>query len=168
MARLWPWARQQGTDEAADWSEDEKTGRLLNEEFSKLLDVQRQAGAGVDTKASVVAAAALAGTQFIAAQKHLYVPMLVATLLSLAVAIGLAYAALTVREFTEVPDPSELYFKHRDSHAAEILFELAVNKAEAFDENATIYKRKAGLQQRSLWVLVAAALFAVAARLLGG
>jgi len=65
---------QRSASSEEEWSEDEeKTGRLLNEEFSKLLDVQRQAGAAVDTKAGIVAAAAVTGTQFLAAQKTLHV-----------------------------------------------------------------------------------------------
>jgi hypothetical protein len=143
MASLWPWAKRHASSEA-EWSQDEeKTGQLLNEEFSKLLDVQRQAGDAVDTKAGVVVVAALTGTQFIAAQEDLYVLLLVAALAALAAAVGLAYAALRTRDFMEVPNPRTFYFKYQDSVAAEVFFNLAINKVEAFEENAKMYDQKA-------------------------
>jgi len=168
MSWYWPWAKRSASSEE-EWSEDEeKTGRLLNEEFSKLLDVQRQAGTAVDTKAGIVAAAAVTGTQFLAAQKNLHVPLLVAALAALALAIGLAYTALRAREFVEVPNPRTFYFTYQDSVAAKVLFNLAINKVEAFEDNARIYQRKARFQDWSLWALVVAALLGAAARLVGG
>ena len=110
----------------------------------------------------------MTGTQFIAAQKGLYVPLLVAALAALALAVGLAYATLRTRDFIEVPNPRKFYFAYQDSVAAEVFFNLAINKVEAFEENAKLYERKAMLLDWSLWALVVAALCGAAARLVGG
>jgi hypothetical protein len=84
LARIWPWAKRENLTGAGGWSEDqEKTAKLLNEEITKRLDVQRESGRAVDTKAAVVAAAALAGTQLIAGQKHLYVPAVIGAVILL-------------------------------------------------------------------------------------
>jgi hypothetical protein len=158
-----------GMDGASDWSEDEeKTGRLLNQEISKRLDIQRQSGAAVDTKAGIVAAAALTAITFLAAQKNLHVSLWVVSLFMLAVTVILAYGCLRTRDFTEVPEPKPLYLDYRDFPVAYVLYNLAITKAEAFEFNRAIYKRKAVLQQLSLWTLAAAAVLGVAARLAGG
>jgi hypothetical protein len=164
----WPLIERQSQDATDGWSEDEeKTGWLLNEEITRRLDVQRQAGTAIDTKAAVVAAAALAGTQFIAVQPGLNVPLLVGALILLAATAGLAYGALRLRRFVEVPEPPEFYAQYKDAAAPKTLFDLAVTKAEAFESNRKLYKRKARLQEWSLWTLAGAALLAMAARLVG-
>lgn len=169
MARLWPWAKRETLTGESQWSEDEeKTGKLLNDEITKRLDVQRESGKAVDTKAAVVAAAALAGTQLIAGQKHLYVPAVVGAVILLVATVGLAYGALRARQFEEVPEPLALYDKYKDEPAPYTLFMLAISKAEAFEANRKLYKRKARLQQWSLWTLAGAALFGMAARILEG
>jgi hypothetical protein len=166
--RLWPWAKQRRVSETEEWSEDEeKTGKLLNEEITKQLEIQRQAGTAVDTKAGIVAAAALAGTQFLAAQKQLYVPLFVAALVALGVSIGLAYGSLRIRQFVLVPEPRGLYFEYRDEPSARVLFELAIAKVEAYEDNRVIHERKANLQNWSLWALGIAALFGAIAKLVG-
>lgn len=169
MARIWPWAKRESTTSAGGWSENqEKTAKLLNEEITKRLDVQRESGRGIDTKAAVVAAAALTGAQFIAAQKRLYVPALVGTLILLGATVLLAYGALRLRRFSEVPEPMALYAEYNEEPAPKALFDLAVTKAEAFESNRELYERKARRQEWSLWTLAGAALLGMAARLLGG
>jgi hypothetical protein len=168
MARIRLWPKQQNGGGSDDWTEDEeKTGRLLNDEITKRLDIQRQSGAAVDTKAGIVAAAALAGTQFVVAQKHFNAPLLIATLIMLAATAVLAYGAIKARQFIEVPEPLPLYFLHKDSLSAPALFDLAITKAEAFESNRQVYKKKARLQQWSLWTLAAGAVLAAAARVVG-
>jgi hypothetical protein len=109
----------------------------------------------------------LTGTQFLAAQDKLYVPLLVAALAALVLAIGLAYAALRTRDFLEVPNPRTYYFRYQNSVAAEVFFNLAIDKVEAFEENAKTYDQKARFLDWSLWALVVAALFGAAARVVG-
>jgi hypothetical protein len=169
LTRLWPWAKREDQADDSGWSEDqEKTAKILNEEITKRLEVQGDSGKAVDTKAAVVAAAALTGTQLLAAQKRLYVPALIGALVLLAATVVLAYGALRPREFQEVPEPAELYKEYNEEPAAKVLFDLAVTKAEAFETNRGQYIQKARLQQGSLWTLAAAALFGMAARLFGG
>ena len=169
MPGIWPWAKHENLTGAGGWSEDqEKTAKLLNDEISKRLEVQRQSGNAIDTKAGVVAAAALAGTQLIADQKGLYVPAMIGALTLLVTTVGLAYGALRLRRFTEVPQPTAFYDDYNEEPATKALFDLAVTKAEAFETNHELYERKAELQEASLWTLAGAALFGMAARLLGG
>lgn len=169
MARIWPWAKRENLTGVGGWSKDqEKTAKLLNEEITKRLDVQRESGRAVDTKAAVVAAAALTGTQLIAGQKHLYVPAVIGAVILLVATVGLAYGALRLRRFIEVPEPDPFYAEYNEQPEAKILFDLAVTKAEVFESNRQLYRRKARLQEASLWTFAGAALFGMAARLMGG
>jgi hypothetical protein len=158
------------TEQSAEneWSEEEEqTARLLNEEFTKRLDVQREAGTSVDTKASIVGAAGLTAVQFIATQKRFNVPLLISAIVALGATIGLSYSSLRLRNVHEVPEPRHTYFTYQDMSPARVLFELALAKVEAFERNRRTYARKAMLHDWSLWALIAAAILAVAARILG-
>jgi hypothetical protein len=84
------------------------------------------------------------------------------------VTVVFAYGVLRLRQFDEVPEPPDLYAQYKDVPAPKALFDLAVTKAEIFESNRTLYRRKAQLQRWSLWTLAGAALFAIAARLIGG
>jgi hypothetical protein len=54
VARILAWAKRENLTGSGGWSEDqEKTARLLNEEITKRLDVQRESGKAVDTQAAV-------------------------------------------------------------------------------------------------------------------
>jgi len=154
---------------SSEWSdEEERAGKLLNDEFAKMLDIQRQAGSATDTKAGIVAAAALTGAQFLAGQKNLSLPLGASAFAVLALTAGLAYLSLRIRGFQEIPAPRSFYNKYRDAHPTSMLFQLAVAKRDAYEYNRAQYFHKAQLQNRSVIALAVAAALGAAARLAGG
>jgi hypothetical protein len=160
----------QGTEtpDASEWTEaEEKTGTLLNDEITKRLAVQRESGRSVETKAVLVAGAALTAAQFAAGRHHLNAVLGVLTFVLLAITGGLAYASLFSRRFHEAPEPRALYDKYKDSHPALVAYHVALAKTAIFEKNREVYKVKAMLFSGSLVALGLAATTGAIARIIG-
>ena len=156
------------TPAASEWTEEEeKTGTLLNDEITGQLTVQRDSGRSVETKAILVAGAALTAAQFVAGRHNLNDVFSVLTFVLLAITAGLAYASLFTRRFYEAPDPLALYDKHKDSHPGLVAYDVALAKAATFERNREIYQFKAMLFAGSLIALGLAALAGAIARIIG-
>lgn len=156
------------TPDVSEWTEDdEKTGMLLNDEITKRLAVQRDSGRSVETKAILVAGAALTAAQFAAGRHDLNKVLVVLTFVFLVITAGLAYASLFNRRFFEAPEPRILYDKHKDSHPALVAYHVAVAKASTFEKNRDIYTVKARLFAGSLVCLALAATAGAIARIIG-
>jgi len=147
--------------------DQEATRRLINDEITKRLEVQRQAGKDIDTKAAVVAAACLTGAQFLAGRSRMNGSLVFLSLVTLAVAGLHAYRCLRVREFDEVPEPQPFNRYYRDEDIVVVLTVLAATKAKAFETNRAIYRAKAGNVRKSFIWLAAAAALAAAAQFVG-
>jgi hypothetical protein len=144
----------------------QETWRLLNEEFTKRLDVQRQSGSSVDTKTAAVVAASVAFAQFVVGRSDLHVAWKIAALGLFSVSGVLGYFAILPAKFKE-SEPRFLYRLFRTMPFTRALPYLIAVKVKAFECNRETYKRKATLHLISLACFLLAALAVAIARMIG-
>ncbi len=140
--------------------EQPETWDLLNEELRHRLDVQRAAAQRLETKATVIIGAALAGVQFIAKEpfRSYWLPLAVGSYLA---AIGAGLLAVLPQVFHETgPRPMliGLWLYPRGRAAAE----LANNRLAAYEMNVKRHGRRVAAVRVSVVALVLAAILSVA------
>lgn len=162
------WRRRSGPGASTLLVEEEKTGQILNEEITQRLAVQRESGRQVDTKAAVVAAAAVAIAQLVASQAQMPTALAIGTFSLLGGSLLLSYLCLRVRgEWKEAPEPLPFYRNYKDRSFLEVVFLVGAAKARAFDENRVLYRRKARWQHLGLLALLGGGVLAAAGQALG-